>query len=140
MIAPDVNVLVYAARADSDHHEKCLAWLEKARTGSEPLVLFEPVLASTLRILTNRRIFMEPTPRARAQAFIDALLGSPASRAARAGDRHWDIFRALVQQADARGDLIQDAYLAALALEHGCSWVTLDRDFARFSGLRKKIL
>lgn len=140
MIAPDVNVLVYASRADSMHHEKCLAWLEKARTGTEPLVLFEPVLASTVRILTNRRIFVEPTPRPKALAFISALLESPASRSARAGERHWALFCKLIQQVDARGDLIQDTYLAALALEHGCDWATTDRDFARFPGLRKRFI
>jgi toxin-antitoxin system PIN domain toxin len=140
MIAPDVNILVYAARADSPEHAKCRDWIERIRVGSAPLILFEPVLASTLRLLTNRRIFVEPTPRSKAMAFLEALLNSPASRLMRAGDRHWTLFCKLVQQVDARGDLVQDAYLAALALEHGCEWVTADRDFARFPGLRTRYL
>ncbi len=69
-------------------------------------------------------------------SFIEILLGSPASRLTLPGESHWPLFCELIHRVDARGDLIQDAYLAALALEQGCEWVTSDRDFARFPSLR----
>lgn len=136
MIAPDVNVLVCALREDLDGHAGCYAWLDRARRGPRTLVLFEPVLAGMLRLVTNRRVFPVPTARVTAEAFIDALLASPSVVPLRAGERHWPIFLALCRQADCRGNLLQDAYFAALALEHNCDWVTTDRDFARFPGLR----
>lgn len=139
MISPDVNILIYAARADTARHAECLAWLDAARRGPQTLILFEPVLASTLRLLTNRRVFVDPTPAAKTLAFIQALMDSPAVRLARAGDRHFEVFLDLVRKADCRGDLVQDAYLAALAIEHGCEWITTDRDFARFPGLRWRL-
>ena len=136
MIAPDVNVFLYALREDAERHADFRRWLESALNGIERVALFEPVLAAVLRVSTHPAIFRPPTPRAIAEAFVDACLAAPSVMALRAETRHWTIFRDLCARADCRGNLVQDAYLAALALEHDCVFVTTDRDFARFPGLR----
>jgi uncharacterized protein len=135
VIAPDVNVLLYALRAESDRHAEFLQWLESALNGPAPVVLFEPVLAAVLRVATHPGIYRTPTPRRHVEKFLDAALSAPASRAVRAGDQHWNMFLELCRRAECRGNLVQDAYFAALALEHGCIWISTDRDFARFPGL-----
>jgi len=99
-------------------------------------VLFEPVQAAALRIATHPGIYRPPTPRAVAERFLDVSLTAPAAVALRAGEQHWPLFRDLCRRADCRGNLVQDAYFAALALEYGCTWITTDRDFARFPGVK----
>ena len=129
-------MLLYAFREESDRHEQFRDWLESALAASERVALFEPVLAAVVRIATHPRIYRTPAPRPAVQAFVDACLSSPAAVALRSGDSHWRLFRDLCDRADANGNLVQDAYLAALALEHNCTYVTTDRDFARFPRLR----
>lgn len=136
MIAPDVNVLLYALREDTERHAEYRQWLQEALNGEEPVALLEPVLAAVLRIATHPSIFRPPTPRAVAEAFVDACLVAPAALALRSETRHWSIFRDLCRRADCRGNLVQDAWLAALAIEHQCVFVTSDRDFARFPRLQ----
>ena len=136
MIAPDVNVLIYALREDSERHDEFRRWLVDALNGAEPVALFEPVLASVMRVATHVRVFRTPTPRPVVEGFIDACLAAPAALPLRAADAHWHIFRDLCARADCRGNMVQDAYLAALALEHNCTFITTDRDFARFAALR----
>jgi toxin-antitoxin system PIN domain toxin len=94
------------------------------------------VVSGFIRIVTHPRIFTVPTPldaaldfTARLKAHDNCLLVEP-------GTRHWDIFVDLCRSSGARGNLVPDAYLAALAIESGCEWITTDRDFARFPGLR----
>jgi toxin-antitoxin system PIN domain toxin len=135
VIAPDVNVLLYALREDTDRHPEYRRWLQDALNGEEPVGLLEPVLAAVLRIATHPSIFRPPTPRAIVETFTDACLAAPAALALRAESRHWSIFRQLCRRADCRGNLVQDAYLAALAIEHQCVFATTDRDFARFPRL-----
>lgn len=136
MIAPDVNVLLYALREESDRHAAYRDWLQQALNGAEPVALFEPALASTFRIATHPRIYREPTPRRVIESFLDTCLLAPAAIALRAEVDHWLLFRTLCARANCAGNLVQDAYLAALALEHNCTFITTDRDFARFPGLR----
>jgi hypothetical protein len=136
MIAPDVNVLLYALRKDADRHAEYRTWLQAALNGREPVALFEPVLAAVLRVATHPAVFRPPTPRRVVEAFVDACLAAPAAMALRAEAGHWPLFRELCTRADCRGNLVQDAYLAALAVEHDAVFVTTDRDFARFPGLR----
>jgi hypothetical protein len=133
--AVDVNVLLYALRVESDRHVLFRTWLVDSLAGDEPVALFEPVLASLYRIATHPSIYRTPTPRAVVESFIDALVNGPAALTLRAGERHFGIFKELCRRADCRGNLVQDAYLAALALEQGCTWFTTDRDFARFPRL-----
>jgi hypothetical protein len=133
--AVDVNVLLYALRKESERHAEFRAWLLETVSGDEPVGFFEPVLAALFRIATHPGIYKTPTPRSVVEAFLDGLMAGPAALPLRAGERHFEIFRELCRRADCRGTLVQDAYLAALALEQGCTWFTTDRDFARFPRL-----
>jgi toxin-antitoxin system PIN domain toxin len=94
------------------------------------------VLAGFLRVVTHPRVFDPPTPILRALEFAAALRSRPNVVAIEPGRRHFDIFTRLCGEADARGNLVADAYLAALAIESGSDWVTTDRDYSRFPGLR----
>ena len=136
MQSPDVNVLVSAFREDAVHHERCRTWLVEAVSGRDRVGLFELVLSGVLRVLTHPRIFHPPTPGASAIAFVDALLAQSASTVLRPGGGHWRIFRGMSETLQLMGNRIPDAYHAALAIEHGCEWVTLDRGFSAYPGLR----
>ncbi len=132
----DVNVMIYAHRSESPEHERYRTWLDDARRASEPLGLSDLVLSSFLRIVTNPRVFREPTPPETALAFTAALRGSPAALTVAPGERHWEIFTELCRRIGAKGNAVPDAYLAALAIEQAATWITADRGFARFPGLR----
>jgi uncharacterized protein len=136
MLLLEVNVCVYAFRGESRRHEEFKGWLEKALSGPEPVGVPEQVLASMIRLVTNHRIYGDPSTPAAVLSFCDALLAAPAAMRVRAGERHWGIFRGLVSQHRLRGNDIPDAYLAGLALEQGATLVTTDRGFARYEGLR----
>ena len=136
MQSPDVNVLVSAFRADATHHDLCRTWLDGAFSGRQPVGLSELVLSGVLRVLTHPRVFHPPTPIEAAAAFVDALLAQPPTVTVRPGTGHWRIFRNLFAARHLTGNRIPDAYHAALAIEHGCEWVTLDHGFSRYPGLR----
>ena len=136
MQSPDVNVLVSAFRADAVHHDRCRAWLDGAVSNREPVGLSELVLSGVLRMLTHPRIFHPPVPAEVAAAFVDALLSQPVAMPLRPGSGHWRIFRGLFNARLPTGNRIPDAYHAALAIEHGCEWVTLDHGFRMYAGLR----
>jgi len=136
MFMPDVNVLVYAHREDSDHHQHDAAWLIHLVTGDQPFALSELVLSGFVRVVTNRRIFRDPSPIGAALEFVEQLIARPTCRLVRPGPRHLRIFLALCRDLELTGGLVADAYHAALALEHGCTWITNDTDFARFGDLR----
>lgn len=135
MILPDVNVLVYAHRRDADRHEEYRAWLEGAAAGPTPYGLSDLVLSGFLRVVTHPRVFVDPTPRDDALAFVRAIRDRPNRVSITPGERHWQIFTELCGAARARGNLVPDAWLAALAIESGCEWITTDGDFGRFPGL-----
>jgi toxin-antitoxin system PIN domain toxin len=132
----DVNVCVYVFRRESGRHEEYKAWLEQALGGPEPVGVPEQVLASMIQLVTNHRIYGDPSTPAAALSFCDALLDAPAAMRVRPGERHWGVFRGLVSLHGLRGNDIPDAYLAGLALEQGATLVTTDRRFARYEGLR----
>jgi uncharacterized protein len=131
-----VNVLVYAHRKDTPEHEQIGAWLERAVNASAPFGLSTLVLSGMLRIVTHPRVFAQPTPIATAVKFVESLRARPNCVEVRPGARHWDIFADLCRVTGATGNLVPDAYLAALAIESGSEWVTTDGGFARYSGLR----
>ncbi len=135
MILPDANVLIYAFRRDADRHAEYRDWLEKT-LASEPAVgLSNLVLSAVIRITTHAKIFVRPSSLAEAANYAEFLRSLPNAVTVSPGRRHWHIFRELCQKTEARGNLITDAYLAALAIESGCEWITADRDFSRFPGL-----
>jgi len=135
VILPDVNVLVHAFRADSSDHATCRAWLERVVNGESRYGMSPQVLGSVVRITTHPKVFREPSPRDEVLRFAELLLGQPNCIVIQPGEAHWQIFVRLCREADARGNLVPDAWFAAMAIEAGCEWVTLDRDYARFPGL-----
>lgn len=136
MILPDVNILVHASREDSPRYAEMRSWLENLVFSESSFGLSDLVLSGFLRVVTHPRIFNPPTPLDDALAFVEALRGMPNCAPLVPGPRHWTIFTRLCRESAASGNLIPDAYLAALAIESGSEWVTTDRDFARFPGLR----
>ena len=135
MILPDVNVLIYAHREECERHGEYKTWLEGVLGGSSSFGISDLVLSGCLRILTHPRIFDPPTPGPRALAFASQLRDHPHAVQIVPGPRHWAIFRGLCEQTAARGNLVPDAFLAALAIESGSEWITTDRDYAQFPGL-----
>jgi toxin-antitoxin system PIN domain toxin len=135
MILPDVNVLIYAFRSDTDRHAICRPWLEHVVEGDSRFGMSRLVLAAVVRITTNPRVFQVPSSIEEAFAFCNNLLGQPHCNVVDPGERHFDIFQRLCIETDTRGPRVTDAWFAALAIEWGCDWITLDRDFARFPGL-----
>lgn len=135
MILPDVNVLVIAHRADQDGHDRVRDWLEHEVNSDRPFALADIAVSGFLRVVTNPRIYHRPTALETAVAFVDGLVEQPTCVPIGAGARHWTIFRGVLREADARGNLVPDAHLAAIALEHGATVATRDRGFARFPGL-----
>jgi toxin-antitoxin system PIN domain toxin len=136
MLIADVNVFVGAHRSVIKEHHDYRRWLEDRLVGDETFGVSELVLSAFTRLVTNHRIFSMPTPVAEAMAFCDAVRQSPSAVVVAPTDRHWGIFSELCVRTPARGNLVPDAYLAALAIENGATFATRDRGFARFSGVR----
>lgn len=136
MILPDVNVLVHAFRPDASDHTSCRSWLEEVVNGESRYGMSPQVLGGVVRVTTHPRVFKEPSPLAEVLGFAEVLLGQPHCVVVQPGEAHWAIFMRLCRAADARGNLVPDAWFAAMAIEAGCEWVTLDRDYSRFPGLK----
>ncbi len=135
MILADVNVLVYAFRVDSNDHVRYKTWLEDVINGPSAYGVSPQVLASVVRICSHPKIFVQPSGIDELLNFCDELSSQPNARSVIPGERHWSIFGKLCLDAKATGNLVQDAWNAALAIEAGCEWITTDRDYARFHGL-----
>lgn len=136
MILADVNVLIYAFDAHAEFHEQCREWLKAVLEEPEPYAMSPQVLCSFLRITTHPALHQKSAPMSHALRFVNALLEPEHCQIAHPGPRHWKFFRDLCRQPGIRGNLVQDAWFAALAMEHNCEWITFDRDYARFAGLR----
>jgi toxin-antitoxin system PIN domain toxin len=136
MLLTDVNVLVYALRIDVADHARYKGWLEDMVTSESAFAVSDQVLSGFVRVATHPRAFKQPTPLDVALSFADRIRNHVNAVAVAPGDRHWGIFTRLCRDAGAKGNLVPDAYLAALAIESGSEWITTDRDFARFDGLR----
>jgi uncharacterized protein len=136
MILPDVNVLIYAFRREVPHHGVCRAWLDGVILGDLPFGLSRLTLSALVRITTNTRTYVPLSSLESAFGFCDDLLDQPHCQIVEPADRHWDIFKRLCIETNTRGPRVTDAWYAALAIEWGCEWITLDRDYARFPGLK----
>ena len=135
---PDVNVLVYAHRADEVGHPGYRGWLTDLVNGPEPFALSVLVAVGFVRIVTNPRIYPRPTPLPSALAVVEQLIAHSRCRVATPAEEHWRRVAELCRAAQATGKLVADAQHAAVAMAAGCTWVTRDDDFARFAphGLR----
>lgn len=136
MLLMDTNVLVYAFWRDAERHEEYRDWLLATINSPEPYAVSDHALTAMFRIVTNRRIYKTPASTGEALEFAELIREQPQALVVAPGARFWSIFAELCDQASVQGDLVPDAYLAALAIENACEFVTADGDFARFPGLR----
>jgi toxin-antitoxin system PIN domain toxin len=131
----DVNILVTAHREDADHHQQIRTWLETALSEPAGVAVSDLVLSGFLRVVTHPKIFRTPTPLNEALSFLSDFRSRSSVHIVKPGTSHWSIFTDLCRNADARSNLVPDAFHAALAIEYGLEWVTLDRGFSRYPGL-----
>jgi uncharacterized protein len=136
MILVDVNVLVYAHRPDAEDHFRYRRWLDGVLNSETKCGLSDLVLSGVIRIVTNPRIFARPTPLDLALQFAESLREHEACTLISPGEKHWGIFKRLCRAVGAKGNIVSDAFHAALAIESSAEWITADRDYARFPGLR----
>ncbi|MGD1083208.1 MAG: type II toxin-antitoxin system VapC family toxin [Verrucomicrobiota bacterium] len=136
MIHPDVNVLVYAHREDAVDHTRYRQWLEEILQSGEPYGISDHVLSGFLRVVTHPRVFTPPSPIGSALDFVGQIREQPNCRLVAPGPRHWQIFTGLCHSLSAAGNLVPDVWFAALAIESDCEWITTDRAYERFPGLR----
>ena len=136
MILPDVNVLIHAFRRDAPRHAVCRAWLDGVIMGDARFGVSPSVLSTVARVTTNPRSYRTPSTLEDAFGFCEDIRTQPHCQLVEPGERHWGIFSRLCIETDTRGPRVTDAWFAALAIEWGCEWITLDRDFARFPGLK----
>ena len=137
MIVVDVNILIYAYDAGAPEHPKARAWIEDAFSGSgDPLLVPWAVVHAFLRLTTKTRLLAHPFTIEQALTIVEEWFGSGAVLPVEPGPRYWSILRSLAIDANAVGDLVADAHIAALALENDAEICTADRDFHRFPGVR----
>lgn len=136
MIAVDTNILVYADREESARHAAALRAVRQLAEGDEAWALPVFCVGEFLRVVSHDRLFDPPTPALEAIASIESLLASPSARLLVPGDGHVRLIRSLIEESQVEGNLIFDAQIAAVCLEHGAATLlTEDRDFARFRSL-----
>jgi toxin-antitoxin system PIN domain toxin len=136
MILTDANLLLYAYNADASEHEQSRRWLEQQLSAPDLFCFSWQTITAFLRISTNARAFLHPFNIAEAIGIVNEWMKRPQTVVLTEGEHHWEIFRDLLVTGQAAGPLVMDAHLAALAIEHGCTLATSDRDFARFAGLQ----
>jgi len=135
LIIPDVNVWIGALRPDADQHGRYRDWLTEAINSPETVGVSDLILSGVLRIVTNSKVFREPTALGTAIDALDQIRAAMGTSKIRPGSRHWSIFTGLCRSVSATGKLVPDAYHAALAIENGATFITADRDFLSFPGL-----
>jgi toxin-antitoxin system PIN domain toxin len=136
MILPDVNVLIYAFRRDSARHKELSRVAASRRRWSQRLRRVAAAAGERAPHLDAPEDLSSAVHVAETLAFCEALLEPAHSTLIQPGERHWSIFADLCESSKASGNLVQDAWFAALAIEHGCEWISTDADYARFRGLR----
>jgi len=132
----DANILLYAEDSLNPLNQQARAWWDDKLSGSEDVCLCWVVLSAFIRIGTNPRVFEQPLSLEQALSRVQSWLNQPCTRVVRPTDRHWTVFKQMLVGGQAVANLVTDAYLAALAIEHGCVLASTDSDFARFPKLK----
>ena len=135
MTLVDANLLLYAHDPRATQHEASRRWLEGVLSGRELVGCAWLTLWAFLRISTNPRVYERPLSIDEAEELLESWLARPMVRVLDPGERHWEILRDLTRSGQSAGPLVMDAALAAIAIEHGATLATTDRDFSRFDGL-----
>lgn len=136
MILVDANLILYAEDSLSGQHEGARDWWDGQLSGSVPVGLCWPVLTAFIRIGTNPRLHQRPLTLKEAVERVQSWLDQPCVRLLEPTDQHWPLFQQMLRAGNATGNLVSDAHLAALALEHNAVLHSTDADFARFKGLK----
>jgi uncharacterized protein len=136
LLLVDVNVLVYALREDAPRHIEYSNWLDRLVNGERRFGVSSTVLSGVLRVATHPLVYRTPTPTELVLDFLGEIVNAPGCEQISPGPQHWWIFDQLCRTLKLTGNSVPDAWLAALAIESGCEWVTTDRGFARFVGLK----
>ncbi len=138
MIFVDANLPIYAEDGLSELHELARTWWDAQLSGTEPVGLSWPVLNAFIRITTNAREFRRPLTLKEATVRVQSWLDQACARLLNPTERHWPIFQQMLRAGNATANLVSDAHLAALAVEHNCVLYSTDTDFARFRRLKWK--
>jgi toxin-antitoxin system PIN domain toxin len=136
LILVDANLLLYAYHSGAVQHPAAKRWFESALAGADPVGLSWSTILAFLRIGTNPRVFERPYSIEDAAEIASSWLAHPAVAVVRPGERYWEILRELLLEARVEAALVTDAALAALAIEHGATLCSTDRDFRRFRKLK----
>ena len=135
MIVPDANLLIYAYNEGSEWHRTARQWLEKSFSDNTQIAFPWLVILAFLRLTTNPRVFPKPFSIQTVTAIVQSWLAQPNVALLLPGENHWSLLRKLLEDHQLNRELVSDAHLAALCMEHGAMLYTTDRDFARFKGL-----
>ena len=138
MILVDANLLLYAEDSRSEHHEAARTWWDEQLSGSDSVALCWPVLTAFIRIGTNPRLHQRPLTLKEAIERVQSWLNQPCVRLIQTTDQHWQLFQQMLRAGNATANLVSDAHLAAVAMEHNAVLHSTDTDFARFRGLKWK--
>lgn len=137
MRAIDTNVLVYAEVTNSTHHARALELLTALGEGAAPWAIPWPCVYEFLRVVTHPRVYHPPAPLKRALSDLKRILASPSLMLLSETERHEEVMNTVIEGSAVAGNLVHDAHIAALCLEHGVSeLITGDRDFLRFTDLQ----
>ena len=136
MILVDANILLYAEDELSPHHAKARTWWDATLSGRSPVCLCWTVLGAFIRIGTNPRVFEQPLSLDQAVSRVQSWIDQPCTRIVNPTERHWTVFQQMLRQGQAVANLVTDAHLAALAVEHDWEFISTDLGFSRFSGIR----
>jgi toxin-antitoxin system PIN domain toxin len=136
LILVDANILLYAEDSLSPLHGQARSWWDAQLSGSDAVCLSWVVVSAFIRIGTNPRVFQHPLLLDQALARVQSWLDQPCIRLVQPTQRHWVVFQQMIRDGQARGNLVTDAHLASMAIEHGCVLCSTDADFARFPILK----
>ncbi len=135
MILVDANLLLYAYNTDAPEHERARTWLEASLSSPVPFALSWQTITAFVRISTNIRAFPQPLSTKEVVEIVGEWMERPNVIVLHESERHWEILARLLNEGQISGALVMDAHLAALAIEHGATLATTDRDFARFANI-----
>jgi toxin-antitoxin system PIN domain toxin len=136
LILVDANILLYAEDSLHPRNQQARAWWDGQLSQTKPVCLCWTVLSAFIRIGTNPRVFDHPLSLEQAVSRVQTWLDQPCTRVVRPTERHWTIFQQMLADGQAVANLVTDAHLAALAIEHGCELASTDSDFSRFPKLK----
>ena len=136
MILVDANILLYAEDSLNSRHQEAHIWWDSQLSGTGVVCLCWTVISALIRIGTNPRVFENPLSLEQTLTRVQSWLDQPCTRIIRPTERHWTVFRQVLTDGQAVANLVTDAHLAALAIEHGCELASTDSDFARFPKLK----